>query len=59
MVERRRRVDADLYDIAIHIAHDNPTAALQFLEAAEQTFRDLAAMPGMGRERHFKRARLR
>ena len=57
-VQRSSRVDADLYEIAIYIAEDSPQSALRFLEAAEATLKELAAMPGMGRPRKFKTARL-
>lgn len=44
----------DLFEIALFIGESNPEAALRFIEAAEATFKQLAAMPGMGRPRNFK-----
>ena len=57
-IERSFSVEGDLFDIAIFIAAGNPEAALRFLDAAEATFKQLAAMPGMGRFRQFKDSRL-
>jgi toxin ParE1/3/4 len=58
IIERRPRVDLDLYEIAAYIAADNSTAAMAFLDAAEKTFTDLATTPGLGRLRKFKTPRL-
>lgn len=39
---------ADLNELAEYIRRHNPRAALRFLECAEATFWQLAAMPGLG-----------
>jgi toxin ParE1/3/4 len=38
----------DLQDLAVFIGQRNPRAAQRFLDAAEETFQQLADMPGMG-----------
>jgi len=47
-----------LDDMGVHCP-SNPEAATRVVEAAHQTFRDLAATPGLGRPRHFRNPRLR
>ena len=47
-VERTPQAKADLVESYAFIARDNPTAAEQFLEAAQRAFETLAAMPRMG-----------
>jgi toxin ParE1/3/4 len=42
-----------------YIAQGNPEAALQFFDAARQTFGDLARMPGMGSSYISSNARLK
>jgi toxin ParE1/3/4 len=52
-------VEPELAAVWDYIAFDNLDAADLFLEAAYDTFLELARMPGMGRLRHFPAARLR
>ena len=52
-------VEEELWAIWEFIAQDNPEAATCVVEAAYQTFRALAATPGLGRPRHFRNPRLR
>jgi toxin ParE1/3/4 len=47
-VIRRPAVNRDLIDCYVYIARDSEESATRFLRAAEGTFLDLAAMPGMG-----------
>jgi toxin ParE1/3/4 len=49
--------EADLIEIASFIAEDNLDTAERFLDAAEQTFTDLAAMPLVGRAVTFQSSR--
>ena len=51
-------VEEELWAIWEHIAGDNPAAATQVVEAAYETFKTLAATPGLGRERKFCNPRL-
>ena len=46
-VRKRPAARRDLVEIGRYIAADNLPAALRFLEAAEEDFAKLAAMPGM------------
>ena len=46
------RARADLDDIWIYIAQDNPEAADKYLRTIVSRFPTLAAMPLIGRERH-------
>ena len=46
-VLKRERVTEDLFGHASYIAKDNPDAAIRLLEAAEDAFGKLAAMPGV------------
>jgi toxin ParE1/3/4 len=52
-------VEPELDTIWEYIAFDNLDAADRFLEAALETFRELARTPGLGRKRSFPQARLR
>ena len=52
-------VEDELWGIWQFIAQDNPDAANRVIEAAFQTFKNLAANPRMGRPRRFRNARLR
>lgn len=45
------RAHQDLREISSHISQHNPSAARRLLERLTETYRRLAAMPGMGRER--------
>jgi plasmid stabilization system protein ParE len=52
-------VEDELWDIWYFIAQDNPDAATRVIEAAYETFKTLAANPGLGRARQFRNPRLR
>ena len=52
-------VEDELWDIWYFIAQDNPDAATRVIEAAHETFKTLAAHPGLGRVRRFRNPRLR
>jgi len=52
-------VEDELWGIWNHIAQDNPDAATRVIEAAYETFKTLAANPGLGRRRRFRSAMLR
>jgi toxin ParE1/3/4 len=47
-VIRRPAVNRDLIDCFVHIGEDNEESAMRFLRSAEETFHELARMPGMG-----------
>jgi toxin ParE1/3/4 len=50
--------EADLLNIWVYIARDNPDAADLVYQAAEKTFLSIAAMPGMGTAYRTTRAKL-
>jgi toxin ParE1/3/4 len=52
-------VEDELWGIWHFIAQDNPDAATRVIEAAYNTFKTLAANPGLGRPRRFRNPRLR
>jgi len=52
-------VEDELWEIWGFIAQDNPDAATRVIEAAYDTFKTLAANPGIGRPRRFRNPRLR
>ncbi|HEX3856277.1 MAG TPA: type II toxin-antitoxin system RelE/ParE family toxin [Verrucomicrobiae bacterium] len=52
-------VEGELWTIWEHIADDNPDAATRVIEAAYETFKTLAATPGLGRLRKFRNPRLK
>ena len=52
-------VEDELWTIWEHIAGDNPDAATRVVEAAYETFKTLAATPGLGRLRKFHDPRLK
>jgi toxin ParE1/3/4 len=52
-------VENELWAIWEHIADDNPDAATRVVEAAYETFKTLAATPGLGRLRKFRNPRLK
>jgi plasmid stabilization system protein ParE len=52
-------VEGELWSIWCFIAEDNPDAATRVIEAAYETFKTLAANPGLGRPRRFRNLRLR
>jgi toxin ParE1/3/4 len=47
-VIRRPAANRDLIECFVYIGSDSEESATRFLRAAEETFVDLAAMPGMG-----------
>ena len=47
-------VEDELWSIWYFIAQDNPDAATRVIEAAYETFKTLAANPGLGRLRQFR-----
>jgi toxin ParE1/3/4 len=51
---RRDAALHDLIDLAYYIALDNVAAAYQFLDRAEESFRELERMPLMGSTREFQ-----
>ena len=54
----RPRAQADLDDTAEYIGRENPATAVRFLAAAEETFKQLLATPGLGRVREYLDPRL-
>ena len=52
-------VEDELWGIWCFIAQDNPDAATRVIEAAYETFKTLAANPGLGKRRRFRNSRLR
>jgi toxin ParE1/3/4 len=52
-------VEDELWGIWYFIAQDNPDAATRVIEAAYETFKTLAANPGLGKLRRFRSPRLR
>ena len=54
----RPKAQADLDDTAEYIGRENPGAAVRFLAAAEETFKQLLATPGLGRVREYLDPRL-
>ena len=52
-------VEDELWGIWYFIAQDNPDAATRVIDAAYETFKTLAANPGLGRPRRFRNPRLR
>jgi toxin ParE1/3/4 len=53
-VQKMQQAHADLLEIADYIAADNPEAAERFLDAAEEAFAHLAAMPSIGQTVPFR-----
>lgn len=52
-------VEDELWAIWTFIARDNPDAATHVIEAAFETFKQLADRPGLGRRRKFNDPRLK
>ncbi|HAA31862.1 MAG TPA: type II toxin-antitoxin system RelE/ParE family toxin [Cyanobacteria bacterium UBA8553] len=52
-INKRPQVIRDLIDLATYIAEDNIEASDLFLQAAEETFKQLAKMPQMGKMTRF------
>src|ERR1700682_6553078 len=57
-ITRRDAALQDLIGLAYYIALDNVETAYRFLDAAEETFRDLEGMPFMGSSRDFQNSAL-
>ena len=57
-VSKRPQVIHDLIEIATYIAEDNLDASDRFLAAAEETFKQLAKMPGIGKLGQFSHPNL-
>lgn len=55
---RARLAQQDIDAHANYIAHERPRSALAFVDAVEQDFARLAAMPGLGSPRAFQQTRL-
>ncbi len=56
-VIRRPAANRDLIDCFVYIGKDSEESATRFLRAAEDTFLELARMPGMGIVASFSRSR--
>ena len=52
-------VESELWTIWSFIAQDNPDAATRVVEAAHDTFKTLAASPGLGGPHQFRNPRLK
>jgi toxin ParE1/3/4 len=52
-------VEDELWGIWYFIAQDDPDAATRVVEAAYETFKNLAETPGLGRPRKFRNPRLK
>jgi len=57
-VNKRPQVIRDLIDLATYIAQNNLDASDRFLNAAENTFKQLGKMPGMGKICQFSHPEL-
>ena len=55
----RPKAQGDLDDTAEYIGRKNPGAAVRFLTAAEETFNQLLAAPGLGRVREYLNPKLK
>lgn len=56
---RRRIFVNELLDIAERLGRKDPQAGQDFIDACEDTFNQLAAMPQLGSPREFENSRLR
>ena len=52
-IQKRPQVIRDLIELATYIAEDNMDASDRFLVAAEETFKQLAQTPKMGKRGQF------
>jgi toxin ParE1/3/4 len=52
-------IEVELWSIWDFIVRDNPDAAARVLEAAYETFKAIAANPGVGQRRRFRNPKLR
>jgi toxin ParE1/3/4 len=57
-VNKRPQVIRDLIELATYIAEDNLDVSDRFLAAAEETFKQLAKTPGMGKLCQFSHPNL-
>lgn len=57
-INKRPQVIRDLIELATYIAEDNLDASDRFLAAAEETFKQLAKMPGIGKLCEFSNPNL-
>lgn len=57
-INKRPQVIRDLIEIATYIAEDNLDTSDRFLAAAEETFKQLAKTPGMGKLSQFSNPKL-
>lgn len=57
-VNKRPQVIRDLIELATYIAEDDLEASERFLTAAEQTFKQLGNLPGMGKISQFSDPKL-
>ena len=58
MIRRRPRAIYAIIEQAEYIGQDSPDAAERFMDATEETFRDLDEMPGMGHPHESPNPRL-
>jgi toxin ParE1/3/4 len=52
-------IEDELWAILQFIAQDNPHAATRVIDAAHETFKNLAATPGLGRPHKFRNPQLK
>lgn len=52
-IHRRLGVDDDIYDLARYLLGHSEDAARRFVDAVQQTLKELASMPGMGSLKDF------
>lgn len=57
-IQKRPQVIRDLIELATYIAEDNMDASDRFLVAAEETFKQLAQTPKMGKRCQFSHSNL-
>ncbi|MDJ0556433.1 MAG: type II toxin-antitoxin system RelE/ParE family toxin [Microcoleaceae cyanobacterium MO_207.B10] len=57
-IYKRPQVIQDLIELATYISLENLDASEQFLTAAEETFKQLARMPGIGKNCQFTNPQL-
>ena len=57
-IYKRPQVIRDLIDVATYIALENLDASDSFLRAAEETFKQLAQIPGIGKKCQFTNTQL-
>ncbi|MGK7955900.1 MAG: type II toxin-antitoxin system RelE/ParE family toxin [Crocosphaera sp.] len=57
-IYKRPQVIRDLIEVATYIAQENLEASDRFLRAAEETFKQLVQMPGIGKKCQFTNPQL-